>query len=123
MKKLIVICLMLGFYSSSHAQTWRLNGYAFYVFDDKVDNYATSTSYYSTTLKGGLVWGGSLEYMLQNAYGVEFKYLRQDTKAPISILIMTKWKAMEVLIWVLLLLMQIILIRVAPEAPPSSDGD
>jgi hypothetical protein len=83
MKKLIVICLVLGFYSS-HAQTWRLNGYAFYVFDDKVDNYATSSSYYSTVLKGGLVWGGSFEYMLQNAYGVEFKYLRQDTKAPTS---------------------------------------
>jgi len=81
MKKLLVVCLLLGFYSS-HAQTWRLNGYALYVFDDKVDNYATSTSYYNTTIKGGLVWGGSFEYMVQNVYGVELKYLRQDTKAP-----------------------------------------
>ena len=82
MKKLFVVCLLLGLFSASQAQTWRLNGYAFYVFDDKVDNYATSTSYYNTVIKGGVVWGGSLEYMLQNAYGVEFKYLRQDTKAP-----------------------------------------
>jgi hypothetical protein len=83
MKKLLVVCLLLGFYSTQ-AQTWRLNGYAYYVFDDKVDNYATSTNYYNTTIRGGLVWGGGLEYMLHNVYGVEFNYLRQDTKAPTS---------------------------------------
>jgi len=81
MKKILIVCLLFGFYSSQ-AQTWRLNGYAMYAFDDKVDNYYSSTSYFHTTIKGGLVWGAGLEYVVHNSNGVELLYMRQDTKAP-----------------------------------------
>ena len=81
MKKLLLLLLLFACYSV-HAQNIRLNGYAYYVFDDKVDNYATSSSYYNTKIKGGLVWGAGLEYIVQNANGIELLYLRQDTKAP-----------------------------------------
>jgi hypothetical protein len=81
MKKLLAICFLLGFYSL-HAQNVRLNAYGFYVFDDKVDSYGSSTSYFNTTIKGGLVWGGGLEYVVQHSNGIELLYLRQDTKAP-----------------------------------------
>ena len=81
MKKLFQLLLLFSCYSI-HAQNIRLNGYAQYVFDDKVDNYATSSSYFHTTIRGGLVWGVGLEYLVQGANGVELLYLRQDTKAP-----------------------------------------
>jgi hypothetical protein len=83
MKKLLIVCLLSGFYSTQ-AQNVRLNGYAMYVFDDKVDNYATSSSYFNAKIKGGLQWGAGLEYMVQEVNGIELIYLRQDTKAPVT---------------------------------------
>ena len=84
MKKILLAFLLVFGFSASQAQTWRLNGHAFYVFDDAVDSYYSTTSYFNTTIKGGLVWGGGLEYMIQGVNGVELLYLRQDTKAPTS---------------------------------------
>jgi hypothetical protein len=81
MKKLLVICLVLAFYTS-RSQGVRLNGYAMYVFDDQVESYGSSTSYYNTTIKGGLVWGVGLEYVVHESNGIELLYMRQDTKAP-----------------------------------------
>jgi len=81
MKKIIIVCLILIGYVTN-AQNMRLNGYAYYVFDDAVDSYYSNTSYFNTTIKGGLVWGAGLEYIVQNANGIELLYLRQDTKAP-----------------------------------------
>jgi len=68
----------------AQAQGIRLNGYANYVFDDKFDNYYSSTSYMRGKINGGLQWGVGLEYMVRPEYGVELLYLRQDTEAPIS---------------------------------------
>ena len=81
MKKLLIFFLLFGF-CSLHAQNIRLNGYAYYVFDDKVDSYYSTTSYFNTTIRGGLVWGAGIEYMVHNVNGVELLYLRQDSKAP-----------------------------------------
>jgi hypothetical protein len=63
---------------------FRLNAYANYAFDDKVDSYYDATSYYEGTIEGGFEYGGGLEFMLREAYGVEFTYLRLDSKAPMT---------------------------------------
>ncbi|HEY6506342.1 MAG TPA: hypothetical protein VIZ28_20340 [Chitinophagaceae bacterium] len=60
----------------------RLNAYANYVFDDRVDSYYSATSYYEGTVKAGLQWGVGLEYMVRAAQGIELIWLHEDTKAP-----------------------------------------
>lgn len=62
----------------------RVNGYAFYAFDDKVDSYYSSTNYFKGKIKGGFQWGGGLEYMIAPSQGVEISYLRLDTEAPLE---------------------------------------
>jgi len=77
----IVSCLSCFFLS---AQEFRLNLFAGYVFDDHVDSYYSSTSYFEGTIKGGFRWGGGLEYMVNPAYGVNLIYLTQSTTAPLN---------------------------------------
>lgn len=82
MKKLF---LFLGFCvlaTLSFSQEIRVNTYAGYVFDDKIDSYYSSNSFYEGTIKGGFQWGAGLEYRLPNNRGFELQYLRQDTQAP-----------------------------------------
>ncbi|HSH20212.1 MAG TPA: hypothetical protein VLA03_07150, partial [Draconibacterium sp.] len=62
----------------------RINGYAFYAFDDKVDSYYSTTDYYRGTIKGGFQWGGGLEYMMIPDQGIELSYLRLDSNAPME---------------------------------------
>jgi hypothetical protein len=62
----------------------RLQLYGTYAFDDKVDSYYSSTSYYNGKIKGGFEYGGGIEFMLNPAYGVELLYLRLDSKAPME---------------------------------------
>lgn len=64
--------------------TLRLHAYTMYAFDDKVDSYYSNTSYFKGTLEGGFEYGGGLEYILRPAYGIEFSYLRLDSKAPMN---------------------------------------
>jgi len=64
--------------------TLRLHAYTNYAFDDKVDSYYSATSYFEGTLKGGFEYGGGLEFILRPAYGIEFSYLRLDSKAPLT---------------------------------------
>ena len=47
--------------SAIQAQNFRLNGYALYTFDDKVDSYYSNTSYFEGKIKGGLTWGVGAE--------------------------------------------------------------
>jgi len=81
MKKILVASLLLACLSSN-GQGFRLNGYAWYVFDDRIDSYYSTSRYFNATVQGGLQWGGGIEYMIQNYYGIELMYIRQDTKAP-----------------------------------------
>ncbi len=64
--------------------TLRLHAYTSYAFDDKVNNYNSATSYVEGTIKGGFEYGGGLEFILRPAYGIEFTYLRLDSKASIN---------------------------------------
>jgi hypothetical protein len=66
------------------AQEFRLNAFAGYVFDDHVESYYSTTSYYEGTIKGGFRWGGGLEYMVNPAYGINLIYLTQSTTAPLN---------------------------------------
>ena len=70
-------------FSAAHAQEIRLNGFAGYVFDDRVDAYASNTSYYEGTVKGGFRWGAELEYHT-GMNGIGLLYLRQDTDVPMN---------------------------------------
>lgn len=81
MKKIVFLLLTVAVLQAQ-AQKTRLNAYGSYLFDDKVDNYYSSTSYFEATIKGGFQWGLGAEFRLDNNYGIELIYLRQDTKAP-----------------------------------------
>src|SRR4051794_23540818 len=81
----VVFCLVLTvIVISGYSQNVRLNAYANYVFDDKVDSYYSNTSYFNGKIKGGFQWGAGLEYRAHEYYGIELLYLRQDTKAPME---------------------------------------
>ncbi|GMQ29472.1 outer membrane beta-barrel protein [Algoriphagus confluentis] len=82
MKKLTLSLLFAVLSMAAMAQEIRLNTYAGYVFDDGVDSYFSSSSYYEGTINGGFQWGAGLEYRLPNGKGIELQYLRQDTQAP-----------------------------------------
>jgi opacity protein-like surface antigen len=84
MKKIVLIILTFSALQSTAQKKpeFRLNLYGSYVFDDRVDSYHSSTSYYEGTVKGNFLWGAGVEYMLQPGIGMELTYLREDTKAP-----------------------------------------
>ncbi|MBE0636921.1 MAG: porin family protein [Bacteroidales bacterium] len=84
--KRIILSLFVFFVVSSivTAQEIRLNAFSKYVFDDKVDSYYSSTSYFEGTIEGGFQWGLGLEYMAHPTKGIELKYLRQEAQVPMS---------------------------------------
>ena len=85
MKKIIFVSvLILISFSAVKAQNFRLNGYALYTFDDKVDSYYSNTRYFNGKINGGFTWGVGAEYMIRPEYGIELSYYRMDTKAPIE---------------------------------------
>ena len=94
MKKILIIflCTTGSFVFAQEAQqiatqrgpSIRLHVYTTYAFDDNVDSYYSTTSFFEGKIKGGFEYGGGLEYMLHPAYGIEFTYLRLDSKAPIT---------------------------------------
>jgi hypothetical protein len=83
MKKLLIVFLIVFISASSvKSQGFRLNGYALYTFDDKVDSYYSNTQYFEGKIQGGLTWGIGAEFMIKPEYGLEVSYYRMDTKAP-----------------------------------------
>jgi hypothetical protein len=104
MKKLFTVILLLGVAGSiglaqmyqpaptakpaqkpaSSGPSVRLHGYATYALaDNHVDSYYSTTQYFDGAIEGGFQYGGGLEIMPYPAAGVEFTYLRLDSKAPI----------------------------------------
>jgi hypothetical protein len=87
MKKIILIVILALFGGSGFSQEIRLNTYAGYVFDDKVDSYYSSSSYFEGKILGGFRWGAGLEYKLPGTTkAFELQYLNQQTTAPITYL-------------------------------------
>lgn len=81
---LLSLVLVLIISNLANAQKIRFNGYSAYVFDDRVDSYYDANNYYDGKIKGGYQWGLGLEYMIHDTKGIELRYLRQDTKAPMN---------------------------------------
>lgn len=82
-----IILSLLVFFAVSNilpAQEIRLNAFSKYVFDDKIDSYNSSTSYFEGKIEGGFQWGLGLEFMAHPTKGIELKYLRQETTAPMT---------------------------------------
>ena len=85
MKKLLFsLTWVISFNLTSQAQELRLNTYAGYVFQDKVDSYYSSSSYFEGTIEESLRWGLGIEYKIDANKAFELQYLRQDTNAPIT---------------------------------------
>lgn len=82
MKKSLLVLFLAVISSAVMAQELRLNTYGGYVFDDRVDSYFSSSSYYDGTITGGFRWGAGLEYHIPAKGAIEIQYLRQDTNAP-----------------------------------------
>jgi hypothetical protein len=83
-KIFLATLIMVISVAAIQAQNFRLNGYALYTFDDKVDSYYSNTQYFEGKIKGGLTWGVGAEFMLKPEYGLELSYYRMDTKAPVN---------------------------------------
>ncbi|GAB3218656.1 porin family protein [Algoriphagus aestuariicola] len=84
MKKITMLFALVLIAGAAYSQEVRVNTYAGYVFDDKVDSYYSSSSYYEGKILGGFRWGAGIEYQLPNTTkAFELQYLRQDTSAPI----------------------------------------
>ena len=87
MKKLLVIlvCLTGGYLYAQTGPSIRLHGYGIYAFDDNsIEAYSDAGDYFEGSIKGGFQYGGGLEVMPAPAIGVEFTYLRLDSKAPMT---------------------------------------
>jgi len=96
MKKLLTIVLIFLAGASVFAQNMqmaqkqtgpsvRLHAYTTYAFDDNhVDSYYSNTDYFDGSVEGGFQWGGGLEVMPAPSMGIEFTYLRLDSKAPME---------------------------------------
>jgi hypothetical protein len=84
MKKLLSLCSIVLLAFMVQAQEFRLNVYGNYVFDDQVDSYYSTTSYFEGKIKGGFLWGGGLEYKPSKYSGIELSYMRLDTEAPMN---------------------------------------
>lgn len=68
----------------SNSQSYKINTYAGYAFDDAII-YSGTSAEYDGLLKGGLVWGVGFEYVPRHSeYGIELMYLRQDTESPLN---------------------------------------
>jgi len=85
MKKfLMASILLIVSASATKAQGFRLNGYALYTFDDRVESFQSNTQYFEGKIRGGLTWGVGAEFLIKPEYGIELSYYRMDTKAPIN---------------------------------------
>jgi len=83
MKKIIFAALVFISMDAA-AQGVRLNGYANYIFDDRIDSYYDANNYYNGKIQAGFQWGVGLQYMMSPYNGIELAYYREDTKAPMK---------------------------------------
>jgi hypothetical protein len=98
MKKLFILLGLFTFASVSAQQPQpvrvsntssgpqvRLHGYTQYAFDDNdVNSYYSTTEYFDGKVKGGFQYGGGIEVMPYEFAGIEFTYLRLDSKSPME---------------------------------------
>ena len=83
MKRIIFISVLVITAAFASAQSKvRLNVYGSYVFDDGFDVYNDVNTYYNGKIKGGLQWGGGIEFTPSEYASVELLYLNKSSDAP-----------------------------------------
>lgn len=81
----IMVCGLLAVCCcSASAQTFKLNGYGGYLFQDGINAFKSNSSYCKGKVEGGIQWGVGAEYLLHPQLGLELLYMRQDTRAPLQ---------------------------------------
>jgi hypothetical protein len=82
MKQICFLALLTIVTSVASSQkSWRLNGYASYVFDDGFSTYYSTYDYYEGKIKGSAQYGVGIELVMGERAGIELMYLHQGTTA------------------------------------------
>lgn len=77
-----LLFLFVSFISlSSFSQALRLNAYGAYSFRDKIDSRFDYNDYYRGTIMDGFQFGGGMEFMADDDYGIELSYQRLNSSA------------------------------------------
>jgi len=84
MKSFYILSFTLLLSLSASAQGFRFNAFGAYAFDDRVDRYNSSTSYFDGTLKGAFLYGAGIEYEIRKNTWFEVLYQRMDSDAPMT---------------------------------------
>src|SRR6476660_3758548 len=82
MKKIVLLLVSALTMTTMMGQHARLNFYAAYTFDDGFDVVNDANTYYNGTVKGGVQFGGGLEYMFNHQSSAELLYLHRSTTVP-----------------------------------------
>ena len=82
MKKIFLLLVLAGTMTTMMGQHARLNFYSAYTFDDGFDVVNDLNTYYNGTVKGGIQWGGGLEYVFNHVSSAELLYLHRSTTVP-----------------------------------------
>src|SRR6187431_144597 len=83
MKKVMFLALSMTIAFATFGQKGlRLNFYTGYTFDDGFDVVNDANTYYNGTVKGGVQWGGGLQYMFNPQSSAEIFYLHRSTTVP-----------------------------------------
>jgi hypothetical protein len=81
----IMVCGLLAVCCcSASAQTFKLNAYGGYLFQDDINAFNSNSSYCKGKVEGAIQWGLGAEYRLHPQLGLELLYMRQDTRAPLQ---------------------------------------
>ena len=84
MKKSLLLLVFLTSATILIAQEKRINAYYSATFDDSFQTYNSSIDFSSGKIKGGVQWGAGLEFKVNEDYGAELMYLRQDTDVEVN---------------------------------------
>ncbi|MBX7041888.1 MAG: hypothetical protein K1X85_03205 [Ignavibacteria bacterium] len=78
------VLLMLGSFNGAATAQWKISAIGGYGFDDKMNFNTTDGRYFNAKIKSSALWGGGVEYVLKNNYGLELLYMREDTEVPVD---------------------------------------
>ncbi len=83
-KSISVLVLVMMAFAVSYAQDVKFNGYASYVFNDRFDSRFDPNYYYKGMINDGCRWGGGIEYMIGEDYGIELSSLNMKSNVPLT---------------------------------------
>ncbi|HRI86424.1 MAG TPA: hypothetical protein PK536_13355 [Ignavibacteria bacterium] len=84
LKLIFTAVLFLGLVNILSAQSYKINLYSGYTFEDNIEAVTSNNNYFKGTINSGYQWGAGFEYILKPTYGIELAYFRQDTDFPVN---------------------------------------